>query len=137
MNHRNAWLLMLALAVPLVALEPPTREVRGVTVVDLPAGAATADAARLLLSHIDHGKTGLVANAAQLTSIDQRGVVALVGVAQSARQRGGALALCALPAKAAAAVRQYDTGGAIRVFPTETGAVSYIKEVWTTKEGKK
>jgi anti-anti-sigma regulatory factor len=128
---------MLALAAPLAALEAQTREVRGVRVVDLPAGAATANLAQFLLSHIDHGKSSLVANAAQLTVIDQQGVAALVDVAQSARQRGGALALCALPAKAAAAVRQYDTGRAVRVFPTEAEAVAYIEEVWASKERKK
>lgn len=76
MKDRNAWFLMLALAAPLAALEPQMCEVRGVTVVDLPA-------------------------------------------------------------KASAAVRQYDTGRAIRVFPTEPAAVDYIKGVWAAKEGKK
>jgi hypothetical protein len=134
-THRCTWVALLT--IPLAAAPPASREVRGVTVVDLPAGAATETVGPPLLFHIDHGKTALCANAAPLTAIDQGGVAALASVAQAAKARGGAFAVFAVPAQVAAAVRRHDPRGALKIFPTETEAVDYIKEVWTQKEGKK
>jgi anti-anti-sigma regulatory factor len=134
MTHLSALTLILAVSLP--GAEPRMREVRGVTVVDLLAGAATETVALPLQHAIDGGKAGLVANAAQISAIDQRGVAALAQVAQAAKNRGGALALCALPARVAAAVRKFDSAGTLRLFGTETEAVDYIKGVWSPSVGK-
>jgi anti-anti-sigma factor len=142
MKTKRNLCLFLALAAPmlLAASGPKSREVQGVTVIDL-AGAVNGQEAALLrvllLSHIDHGKTSLIANCVQMTAIGQDGVDELVQAAKLARQRGGVLVLGEVSSRVAPVVRKHDPNAMLRIFNTEQEGVDYIKQYASGKEKRR